>query len=117
MPPDDVPRVGPRLPPTLWELPASPGRSLDPIELIKGVADHACGLLRGDAALVYLWDDAAQLLRPVYSSDQHQPIEEQPVHYGEGAAGQAIKRRESVVVDNYEDWDHAVPWLLGRGLR
>src|SRR5215471_17356354 len=107
----------PRLPRTLYEVSTSAGRWLDPLELVKLVAEHASALLHGDAVAIYLWDDAAALLRPVYSNDVHQPLEDQPLRAGQGAAGQALQRRESVVVDEYQHWEHAVQWALERGLQ
>lgn len=114
---DDSEGMDPRLPRTLYELSTSAGRSIDPLDLVKLVAEHASALLQGDAVAVYLWDDAAELLRPVYSNDERQPIEDQPLSAGQGAAGLALQRRESVVVDDYANWDNAVAWGLERGLK
>jgi PAS domain S-box-containing protein len=54
---------------------------------------------------------------PVFSNDPRQPLQDQPLREGQGAAGQAILRRESVVIDNYAQWAHAVPWGIERGLK
>ena len=114
---EELPGVDPRLTRTLYELSTSAGRSLDALDLLQQVAEHASALLHGDAVAVYLWDDAAALLRPVYSNDVRQPSEDHPLRAGQGAAGQALQRRESVVVDDYQRWEHAVPWGLERGLK
>src|SRR5437660_406643 len=100
-PPERVEKAEARLPRTLYEFSTSPGRSLDPGELVRLVAEHACALLHGDAVALYLWDDAADRLVPVFSNDARQPFDEQPLRAGEGAAGQAVLGKESVVVDNY----------------
>src|SRR5437868_10963800 len=115
--PDDSPEVEARLLRRLYELSASAGRSLDPGELVRLVAEHACELLHGDAVALYLWDDAAGLLMPVFSNDPRQPIEDQPLRPGQGAAGQAVQRRAPVVVDDYEHYPHAVAWGIARQLK
>jgi PAS domain S-box-containing protein len=115
--PDETAESEARLLRTLYQLSTSAGRSLDPGELVKLVAEHACDLLHGDAVALYLWDDAAKLLMPVYSNDQRQPLEDQPLRLGEGAAGQAMRRHQPVVVDDYAQWEHAIAWAVERGLR
>jgi PAS domain S-box-containing protein len=115
--PEETLHVEARPPRTLYELSTSAGRSLDPGDLVKLVAEHAGQLLHGDAVALYLWDDAAGLLMPVYTNDRRHPVEDQPLRAGQGAAGQAVLRREMVVVDNYEDFPHAVAWALERRLR
>src|SRR5438128_3429401 len=67
---------------TLRELSASTGRSLDPAEVVKLVAVRACELIHGDAVALYLWDEAAGLLMPVYSNDSHAPLADQPLRAG-----------------------------------
>src|SRR5438477_8927383 len=115
--PDETPEVEARLLRTLYALSASAGRTLDPGELIKLVAEHACELLRGDAVALYLWDDAAGLLMPVFSNDPRQPVEDQPLRLGQGAAGQAVQSRQPVVVENYDNFAHAVAWGIARQLK
>jgi PAS domain S-box-containing protein len=115
--PDDPPEVEARLLRTLYELSTSAGRTLDPGELVKLVAEHACQLLSGDAVALYLFDDVAGLLMPVFSNDPREPRDDQPLRPGQGAAGQAVLRHEPVLVDDYERWPHAVGWGVARGLK
>src|ERR1700694_5426156 len=115
--PDNSPEVDARLLTTLYELSVPAGRALNPGELVKLVAERACDLLNGDAVALYMWDDAAGLLRPVYSNDPRQAIEDQPLRPGQGAAGQAVLHRRPIVVDDYAQWEHAVAWGVARGLR
>jgi PAS domain S-box-containing protein len=102
---------------TLYELSVSAGRKLDPGELVKLVAEHAGELLHGDAVAVYLWDDTAGRLMPVYSNDSRQPVDDQPLRLGQGAAGQAVLRRELVVIDDYDQFAHSVAWARARRLK
>ena len=44
-------------------------------------------------------------------------MSDRPLHAGEGAAGQAIKLRRTVVVDDYVHFEQAVPWGVERGLK
>jgi PAS domain S-box-containing protein len=115
--PEETHTAQPRLPRTLYELSTSAGRSLDPGEVVKLVAEHAGELLHGDAVALYLWDEAAGLLMPVYTNDTRQPLEDQPLRAGQGAAGQAVFRRETVIVDDYDHYPHAVAWGLARRLK
>src|ERR1700716_1186274 len=102
---------------TLYELSSSPRRTLDPGERVKLAAERACDLLHGDAVALYLWDDASGLLMPAFSNDPRQPLEDQPLRPGQGAAGQAVLHRQPIVVDDYEHWEHAVGWGIARALK
>ena len=116
-PDEETHDVEARLLRTLYDLSVSAGRSFDPGELIKLVAEHAGELLHGDAVALYLRDDAAGLLVPVYSTDTRQPAEDQPLRVGQGAAGQAVLRGDLVVVEDYAGFEHAVDWALARELK
>src|SRR5947209_9125767 len=115
--PDETHDAGARLLRTLYDLSARAGHGLDPGELVKLVAEHAGELLHGDAVALYLWDEAAGLLMPVYTNDTREPLEDQPLRSGQGAAGQAILRRDLVVVDKYDEYEHAVDWGRARRLK
>ena len=115
--PEVVPDAEARLLHALLELSASAGRALDPGELVRLTADRACELLQGDAVALYLWDEAAGLLVPVYSNDPRAPDDPEPLRLGTGAIGQAMQRREIVVIPDYSTWDHAIPRWVERGVR
>jgi PAS domain S-box-containing protein len=115
--PEDSPGVEARLLRTLYELSVPAGHALDPGELVKLVAERACDLLHGDAVALYLWDDAAGGLVPAYSNDPRQPIEDQPLLPGQGAAGLAVQQRRPVVVADYEHWENAVDWGVALGIK
>src|SRR5437763_1715850 len=100
----------------LYDLSTSAGRTLDPSELIKLVAEHTCELLHGDAVALYLLDSATQLMLPVFSNDPRDGPVEHTLRVGEGAAGIAVQERRPVVVENYATWEHAIPWALELGL-
>jgi PAS domain S-box-containing protein len=114
---DDPHAVETLPPPILDVLATTAGRSLDPGELVKLVARHAGALLHADAVAVYLWDDAAGLLRPIYTDDPRQPRDELPLRAGQGAAGQAVASRRPVLVEDYQHFEHAVEWGLERGVK
>jgi PAS domain S-box-containing protein len=100
----------------LHELSASAGRAMDPGKLVTLAAQRACELLHGDAVALYVWDQSVELLVPVYANDPRAPRDDHPLRLGQGAAGQAVERREAVVVTNYMNWEHAVPWAVARNL-
>ena len=107
-----------RLPRALYDISTAAGRGLihDPAELVRLVAEQARELLRGDAAAVYVWHDGRGLLIPVYSNDPRLADEDHPLQMGEGAAGQAVARRETIVVDDYASFEHKADWAVSGGI-
>ncbi|GAC1322292.1 MAG: hypothetical protein NVSMB2_19530 [Chloroflexota bacterium] len=101
----------------LYALSPTVGAAPDPAELVQHVAERACELLGGDAVALYLWDDQAGALMPVFTNDPHQETREQPLRLDEGAAGKALARREPVLIDDYPHWEHAVSWAIRRNLQ
>jgi PAS domain S-box-containing protein len=114
---DDVSNVQARLSRTLYELSTSAGRGLDPADLVRLVAEHAGELLKADAVAVYLWDDASELLVPVFTNDVRQPDIDRPLQAGEGATGLAVERAQIVVVDDYPHFDGAIEWAIASGVQ
>ncbi len=117
--PEDATRAATRSSQTLYDLSTAAGRDVnqDPSDLVRLVAEQAGALLGGDAVAVYLWDRSRDLLLPIYSNDPRQRVSDRPLHAGEGAAGQAIGLRRTVVVDDYARFAQAVPWGIARGLK
>jgi len=113
----DAPDAEARLLRALHELSRSAGRALDPGELVRLTAVSACDLLHGDAVALYLWDEAAGLLVPVYSNDPRAPDDDRPLRLGEGAIGIAMQDRQVVVITDYQHWDKAIPTWLQRGVQ
>lgn len=93
----------------LYELSAGDQGAPDPAQLVHMVAERACDLLGGDAVALYLWDERTERLRPIFSNDSHLPDPEEPLKLGQGAAGQAVERREPVLIGDYQTWEHALP--------
>ncbi|MBV9597253.1 MAG: GAF domain-containing protein [Chloroflexi bacterium] len=118
-PPEDATPGEMRSSRTLYDLTTAAGRDLsqDPADLVRSVAEHASALLGGDGVAVYLWDPARDVLLPIYSNDPRQPAYDRPLHAGEGAAGRAVKLRQTIVVDDYAHFEQAVPWGVARGLK
>jgi signal transduction histidine kinase len=82
------------------------------------VAEQACELFSGDAVALYILDESAGLLVPIYSNDPRAAVAVgAPIRVGEGAAGRAMQQRHPLVVDNYQTWEHAFDWALRRDLR
>jgi signal transduction histidine kinase/transcriptional regulator with GAF, ATPase, and Fis domain len=101
----------------LHEISAAASRTLDPSELVALVAARAAELLGADAVALYLWDESAGMLLPVYSNDTRARAPDQPIRPGTGAAGIALARREPIGVADYQAWRHGVDWARERGLR
>ena len=116
---EDMSSVQARLPRALYDISTAVGRGLihDPAELVRLVAEQARELLHGDAAAVYLWNENRGLLIPVYSNDPRLTVEDHPLRAGEGAAGQAVARRETIVVDDYASFEHKADFAVRRGIK
>src|SRR5260370_29370626 len=93
------------------------GGVLEPVALGRLVVHQARELLDASAVGLYLFDDAAQLLEPLYSSDARETIPEPSIPLGAGAAGRAILLGEPVVVDDYANWPHAGTWASANGVQ
>jgi PAS domain S-box-containing protein len=116
-PSENVSKADAGLSRTLHELSASVGRGLGPADLVSLLAEQARQLVLGDATVVYLWDEASRRLVPLYTNDPHPTAGDLPLSPGEGAAGQAIQLRHTVVVDDYPSYEHAADWALARGVK
>src|SRR5919202_4399600 len=106
-----------RLVSALHEISASASRTLHPSELVQVVAEQACDLFSGDAVGLYILDESAGLLLPIYSNDPRAGDQARAIRVGEGAAGWAMQQRRPLVVDNYPAWEHAFDWALRRNLQ
>jgi PAS domain S-box-containing protein len=117
--PEEATRAERRSSRTLYDLSTAAGRELrqDPADLVRLVAEQASALVGGDAVAVYLWDPARDLLLLVYSNDPNQPPTDGPLRAGEGAAGQAVELRQTVIVDDYPSFEQAVAWGIECGVR
>src|SRR5436305_10961442 len=86
---------------TLHDIATAIGGVLEPVELARLVVDRARVLLKAGAVGVYVCDETAQHLQPVYSSDARDAYPEPSIPIGVGAAGQALLLGEAVVVNDY----------------
>src|SRR5215207_6106770 len=93
------------------------GGVLDPVALARIVVEHARELLDASAAGLYEFDEAEQLLQPIYSSDARESEPEPAIPIGSGAAGQAVLLGTPVVIDDYLNWLHAGTWASARGVK
>jgi signal transduction histidine kinase len=100
----------------LHEIAVAVGGMHEPVELARLVVERARELLEAGAVGLYTFDEAAQVLRPMYSSDSRDEAEEPPIPPGAGAAGQALLRGEPVRVDDYSTWEHAGGWASASGV-
>ena len=57
------------------------------------------------------------MLRPAYTNDDRAPLDNVPLQLGEGAAGLAMLRRETVVVTDYTRWENGLDSFKQRQLQ
>jgi signal transduction histidine kinase/ActR/RegA family two-component response regulator len=73
-------------------------RELDPARLLDLVTERATSLLDGDGCIIYLWDEAKQVLVPHAWCGLGSMLQEIRLEYGQGAAGTAARDRASVII-------------------
>src|SRR5919199_2950759 len=87
-----------------------------PERLMRALLVEAVELTGGSFGLVARWDEARQVLDPVWNT---LPMSQAPValRLGEGAGGVAAQRRKAVIINAYADAALAVPAARQAGLR
>jgi len=100
----------------LHEIAVALGGVLDPQELARLVVEHARDLLAAGAVGLYTFDEATEMLRPVHSSDAREGVPEPIIPPGSGAAGMAFLLGKPVLVDDYQNWQHAGSWASANGV-
>lgn len=77
--------------------------------LLTSLADQTHRLLNGDRTAVRLWRPEDELLVPVAWVGKPMVLGMEPLRLGEGAIGEAVRQRETVVVDDYLRYANAIP--------
>jgi len=101
----------------LHDIAVAVGGVLEPVELARLVVESARDLMHAGAAGLYVFDEAAQLLRSLFSSDVRETEPEPPIPIGEGAAGQALLLGKPMLVDDYGNWPQAGAWAAAASVR
>jgi len=102
----------------LLDIAAAISGELDPARLAQLAVDRAGLLLGADAAHLWLWEEAQGVLRSLARSDAclltgAEEVEE----LGESIVSQAFRRREPVVVHDYQSWGYGLPLLVASGVK
>jgi diguanylate cyclase (GGDEF)-like protein len=82
------------------------GSALDAERLAAFAAERARVLLDADVATLYWWDDARGVLVCMARSSTFNNDGPEHVSVGEGMAGVAFERRETLFVNDYRTWPH-----------
>src|SRR5206468_1190684 len=80
-----------------------------PDEVLQEALQGAVALLGAGSGTFYRWDPEAGLLRCAYNWRVPECDTTPDQRPGEGLAGQAFARGESLVIDDYLAWEHAMP--------
>ncbi len=115
--PDGSPAVGPRALAALHELAVAASGVLEPTALAKIAVDLACDLLGVDGAALYWWVSSTGLLHSLADNRDYQGPGTRTLESGRGVAGLAFRRQEPLIIDDYPNWEGAVPWALANGVR
>ena len=98
----------------LHEVAVAASGVLEPEALARLAVEHAGALLNVDGVVVYGWDEAARVLRPLYET--RSPAEEPVVVSGEGAIGMAFESCKAIIIEDYQSWEHRVTQSASRGM-
>src|ERR1700726_1968011 len=115
--PDGSPAVGPRALAALHELAVAASGVLEPTALAKHAVDLACDLLGVDGASLYWWVSSTGLLHSLADNRGYQAGASRTLEPGKGVAGLAFQRQAPLIIDDYPNWEGAVPWALANGVR
>ena len=115
--PDGSPAVGPRALAALHELAVAASGVLEPTALAKHAVDLACDLLGVDGAALYWWVSSTGLFHSLADNRGYQAGASRTLEPGKGVAGLAFQRQAPLIIDDYPNWEGAVPWALANGVR
>jgi PAS domain S-box-containing protein len=91
---------------------AEVARELDLTTLLHLILDRAVDLLGAVGGIIWLWDEALQVLTPRARHGHEEYVIKVPIKLGEGVIGTVAQRREPLVVNDYETSPHAHPaWV------
>ena len=98
----------------LYEVALASSGELNPAVLGRLVVDRARELFDGNEATLLWYDPKVDALCIV--ADTFARSFPRPVKVGEGTAGMAYQTGEPVVIDDYQNWEQAVPEAVSRGI-
>ena len=90
---------------------------LEPTALAKLAVDRACDLLGVDGSALYWWVSSTGLLHSLADNRGYQAGSSRTLEPGKGVAGLAFQRELPLIIDDYPNWEGAVPWALANGVR
>jgi GAF domain-containing protein/DNA-binding transcriptional regulator YhcF (GntR family) len=100
----------------LHELAVAASGVLDPADLARIAVQHARELLGADGATLVVWNAETSALHYLAQVGTGAPPPSHQVASGVGTLGQAFATRSPIVVEDYQNWQHAVPQSLAAGL-
>ncbi|HLQ60696.1 MAG TPA: GAF domain-containing protein [Candidatus Acidoferrales bacterium] len=101
---------------TLHDLAVAAGGVLEPDKLAQLAVERARVLLGSERATLVLADPAGGGLRKLAESDEHGGSPEE-VPIGEGIVGIAYQEARPLAVEDYQGWEHALPWTRAHGFQ
>ena len=87
-------------------------REVDLPTLLGLITRRATEMLGGHAGVVFLWEDAAQVLVPQAWHGRGEWTRDLRIRMGEGITGAVAQRRAGLIVNDYRAWPHALPLVL-----
>jgi len=84
--------------------------------LLRRIVNHVVRLLAAPDAIIYLYDAAREEFELAAAQVEMQPLGTR-FKASEGAAGQVLRTRRPLIVDDYQTWEHRRPDFQGVDLR
>jgi GAF domain-containing protein len=94
------------------EVAAELAHELDLSTLLDLIIRYASEMTNNSTGVLYIWDEARQLLIPRSTHEGGRVPMPQPIPLGEGVSGVAAQERRTVTVNDYQSWEHALPRLV-----
>lgn len=91
-------------------------RELELAKVLGIIVRRAAELLGVGTGTVWLWDEGEQVLVPRARLHPGEDlIAGRKLRLGEGTAGLVAERKQGLIVNEYQTWPHALPYLVKRG--
>lgn len=90
-------------------------RELDLSKVLQLITTHTEALIGSSSGTVWLWDETEQVLIPQNWLSRGEWIRDHRLRLGEGVAGIVAQHREGMIVNEYQHWPQALPFVLERG--
>ncbi len=81
---------------------------LELAQVLDTLLQRATGLVQAEGGVISVWDENKQVVRNVAQHNTRRNLDGATVRSGEGLLGYVVQTGEPLVVNNYDEWPHAL---------